>query len=177
MSRRFQDNVVAIVLLAIFVAAIVASLGYGPRARLVPIPIATLGAVLVVLQLIFQNTRADAQLHLDLMEVLTRKAPPDAGAAADAVPPGDVSAPAAGGLGLRDFAAFAVVGLLVGLMLLLGPYAATFVFVSGYFVLAGQYPVLKAVTYGLGFSVACYLMFTVALDVQFEPSIVGLGWF
>jgi hypothetical protein len=180
MTRRTQDNVVALIILAIFIATIVASMDYGPRARLVPIPIAVLGVVLVVCQLILQNLRPDAKLQLDLLEVLARKnstndGKPDEQAATRKKPSEVVLPP--DGFGLADVKVIGIVALLMGLVILLGPYAAMFVFTAGYFVASRQYAVPKALLYALGCSILCYLIFTVALDVQFERSIVGMGLF
>jgi hypothetical protein len=174
MSRRAQENIVALILLVIFVAAIVASMGYGPRARLVPIPIAALGAVFTLLLLVFQNLRPDTKLELDLLEVLARKPSTDS---TDLRLAAASSVPEPGTLRLEDLAVIGVVALLIALMIVLGPYVAMFVFTAGYFIAARQYRPLKAMAYAFGYSLLCYLVFTVALDVEFEPSIVGMGLF
>ncbi|MCY3731852.1 MAG: hypothetical protein OXF98_10970, partial [Rhodospirillaceae bacterium] len=49
MSRRLQENIVAGVLLAAFVGYLLMTLGFGPNARLVPVPIAALGTALLVI--------------------------------------------------------------------------------------------------------------------------------
>jgi hypothetical protein len=180
MSRRVQDNIVALIILVIFVAAIIASMEYGPRARLVPIPIAALGAVLVILQLIFQNLRPDTNLQVNLLEVLTSKAPIDAAKSVETIASPEVPAEAAkkpDGFGSSDAKVIGIVALLIGMIILLGPYAAMFLFTAGYFIASRQYAVPKALLYALGYSILCYLIFTVALDVQFERSIVGMGLF
>ena len=41
MSRRAQENLVAAILLLLFTAVLIMSFDYGPRARMVPVPIAT----------------------------------------------------------------------------------------------------------------------------------------
>jgi hypothetical protein len=174
MSRRAQENIVALILLAIFIAAIVASMGYGPRARLVPVPIAALGAAFTLLLLVFQNLRPDARLELDLLEVLARKPSVDSNDQS-AAPASSI--PESGALRFEDLVAIGVVALLIVLILILGPYVAMFVFTAGYFIAARQYRPLRAVAYAFGYSLLCYLVFTVALDVEFEPSIVGMGLF
>ena len=75
MSRRIQENLVLCAVLAIFIAAIVACTGYGARARVVPLPIATLGAMLTVAQLVLQNLPGVGDLHLDALELFTSHAP------------------------------------------------------------------------------------------------------
>jgi hypothetical protein len=180
MTRRVQENIIAVVLFAIFVAAIIASTNYGPRARLVPIPIAALGAILTIVQLIFQNFRTNTQLQVDFLEMLTSKVEArDGGAAPERADIkkriGSVFEGAA--FGLKDLAAMGIVALLVALMLVFGPYAAAFAFAAGYFIAARQYPILKALTYALGFSILLYLMFAIVLQVEFDLSPVGVGLF
>jgi len=55
MSRRVQENIVAGLLLCIFVGYIIMCLGFGPNARLVPLPMAIFGFILVAAQIIRQN--------------------------------------------------------------------------------------------------------------------------
>ena len=74
MSRRAQENIVAGFVLAFFVAIIVLSLDYSPRARFVPMPVAVLGAMLVTIQLVWQNLRSPDELHVDVLELLTGRA-------------------------------------------------------------------------------------------------------
>jgi hypothetical protein len=55
MTRRAQENIVAGLLLCIFAGYIIMCLGFGPNARLVPLPMAIFGFVLVAVQIIRQN--------------------------------------------------------------------------------------------------------------------------
>jgi len=55
MTRRVQENIVAGLLLCIFAGYIIMCLGFGPNARLVPLPMAIFGFVLVAVQIIRQN--------------------------------------------------------------------------------------------------------------------------
>ncbi|HEX2725146.1 MAG TPA: hypothetical protein VHN20_04930, partial [Beijerinckiaceae bacterium] len=74
MSRRAQENIVAGFVLAFFLAIIVLSLDYSPRARFVPMPVAVFGALLVTIQLVWQNLRSPDELHVDVLELLTGRA-------------------------------------------------------------------------------------------------------
>ena len=74
MSRRTQENIVALALLGVFIGVIVMSLGYGPRARMIPLPLATFGIILIVIQLIWQNLRSTDELQMDMLSMLTRQA-------------------------------------------------------------------------------------------------------
>ena len=73
MSRRAQENILAIMLMAFFVGVLVISLDYSPRARLVPIPISVLGILLLGAQLVWQNLRSPDELHVDMLEFLTKR--------------------------------------------------------------------------------------------------------
>jgi len=55
MSRRVQENIVAGLLLCIFAGYMIMCLGFGPNARLVPLPMAIFGFLLVVAQIVRQN--------------------------------------------------------------------------------------------------------------------------
>jgi hypothetical protein len=55
MTRRVQENIVAGLLLCLFAGYIIMCLGFGPNARLVPLPMAIFGFVLVAAQIIRQN--------------------------------------------------------------------------------------------------------------------------
>ena len=52
MSRRTQENIMAGAILCVFIGVIVMSLDYGPRARMIPLPLATFGVILIVIQLV-----------------------------------------------------------------------------------------------------------------------------
>jgi Tripartite tricarboxylate transporter TctB family len=187
-SRRLQENIVLVFLFCVFVAAIIASAGYGPRARLVPIPIAALGAILVVAQMILQNLRADQDLHVDLLDFIAQK-PRSKGNAEASVEPPEVpsetappdrleqSSPGGASTTKRELAAFALVGVFVGLILLLGPYAAILLLIAGFFIFTRQYPPLRGLIYAVGYTALAYAMFSYLLDVQFETSIIGLRLF
>ena len=86
MSRRLQENIVILLLLAFFVAILVVSLGYGPRTRLVPVPISILAIVLILFQLVWQNFRTADDLSIDLLAVLTGRGDAPDAKGADAAP-------------------------------------------------------------------------------------------
>jgi len=72
MSKRAQENIVAFLFLFFFVAMIIISFDYGPRARLVPVPIAAVSAIIMLLQIYLMNFRKDIELNVDAAEILTR---------------------------------------------------------------------------------------------------------
>jgi tripartite tricarboxylate transporter TctB family protein len=161
MSRRMQENLIAAAILVVFVAVIVLSLDYGPRARMIPLPLATIGLIFTIIQIFWQNLRSGDELQVDLMEVLTRQAAKDAMSAS-----GDEPAPRERKSWHKEAFALGIVGLFVGLILLLGPIPAVFLFTGAYFLLSRQYSWLKALVYTVAFTGTLYLLFVVALEVQ-----------
>jgi len=173
-SKRTQENLVAAVIFFVFAVALYLSFGYGPRARMVPVPIAVLGIVLMAIQVIWQNMRSSDDLHIDTVDLFAGRANPgvpdedkkDSGVAGSAD-----GQPAVGPSGWRrwlssELAPFALVASFLALFLVLGPLLAIFIFSATYFVLSGHCTLVR----GLIYSVVClsvlYLMFGVVLDVD-----------
>jgi hypothetical protein len=161
MSRRTQENVIAVAILCVFIGVIVMSLGYGPRARMIPLPLATFGIILIVIQIIWQNVRSTDELQVDMLQMLTRQAE-NAGAA----PENDPDAAPRKSSWRREMLALAIVAALVGLILLFGPIPAVFLFTCAYFFLSRHYSWPKALVYTIAFTIAIYLLFVVALEIQ-----------
>lgn len=167
-SRRTQENIVALLLLTFFIAVFVTSLGFSPRARLVPVPISGLAILLLLVQLFWQNFRPAEELNVDLLDVLTaRSTTADAVQATDKTPEDrkaeneDEAA-----AWRRILISLAFVAFFVALVWAVGPIPAIFVFTFGYFVVSGHYPPVKAAVFTTVFTVAVYLMFVVALNIQ-----------
>jgi len=168
MSRRTQENVLAVLLIAFFVGILVLSLGYGPRARLVPVPISVLGIILLGVQLVWQNLRSPDELHVDMLEFLTRRGgAPTREKGTDDAATGDAAdkAPEPSVFG-REVFAFAKVAGFVGLFLLLGPFPAVFLFTFAYFSLTRHYHWAKAVVVTTIFVAVTYGLFVEVLDIQ-----------
>jgi hypothetical protein len=188
MSRRLQENLVAGVVLLVFIAVIVAAMGYGPRARMVPIPIAALGAVLIIGQIVLQNWKSPEDLHIDLLELIARKAtgddeglPKDMKEGLDAAM-GD-SAVAAGPepaaprrTFLREIGAAGVVVLLIGMFFVIGPIPTMFVFTCGYFVLSGHYGIVRAVAFSFVFTVLVYALFHLWLGIDMRQGLLDINF-
>ena len=77
MSRRTQENIVAGLILLLFIGVLLETMNYGARASMVPNIIAGIGAVLMAAQLILQNVRSEASMQVDLMELISRRATGD----------------------------------------------------------------------------------------------------
>lgn len=164
-SRRAQENIFAVLLLAFFVAVLVTSLGYGPRARLVPVPISVLAILLLLFQIFWQNYRSADELNVDLLDVLTGR--DTASGTAGETP----EIPAAkrtdeATAWRRIVIALGFVGLLVAMVLAFGPIPSIFVFTCGYFVASGHFRPLKAAIYTAVFTGAIYVVFVVILKIQ-----------
>jgi len=160
MSRRLQDNLMAFAFLAVFIGVIVMSLDFGPRARMIPLPLAIFGLVLTVIQIIWQNTRSTDELHMELIQV---EAPAGVAAAADEAPP---QPPKKGPEWRREAGALVMIAMLLALVLVLGPVPAVFVFTWGYFLLSRHYTWLRGLIYTAIFAGIVYWLFFVALEIQ-----------
>jgi hypothetical protein len=160
MSRRTQENLIALAFLAAFIGVIVMSLGYGPRARMIPLPLASFGVILIVIQLIWQNLRSTDELQMDMLQMLTKRAEQQSDA------PEKKDGDKAKVTWRKELAALAIVAGLVALILLFGPIPAVFVFTGAYFLLSRHYSWLIGLVYTIAFTLAIYLLFVVALEVQ-----------
>lgn len=168
MSRRTQENLIAVAFVMVFAGVIVLSLGYGPRARLVPLPVAVFGLILILIQIAWQNLRSTDELQVDLFN-----APAKPGAGDGGPEPALESPPAASRSAWRgEPVAFGMIAVILGLMLLLGPIPAVFVFTAGYFAISGQYSWGKNLVYTIACTAAIYLLFVVALEIQLYHGIL-----
>lgn len=171
MSRRAQENLIAIAFLIVFVSVIVLCLDYGVRARKVPLPLAIFGLALIVIQIIWQNLRSTDELHVDLLKVITKN---EGEEIADKASEGGEPAATEQSLSRRtEGAALGVVAVILGLILLVGPIPAICLFTGGYFLLSRHYSWLKSIVYTLVFTAVVYLLFVVALEVELYHGILG----
>ncbi len=164
MSRRLQENIVLLLLLVFFVAVLATSLGYGPRTRLVPVPIAILAIVLILFQLGWQNLRAADNLNVDLLEMLTGRG--DKSGAPSANVPRQQTGAAAPEEWRRIGIAFGMVALFVAMTLAIGPIPTIFLFTTAYLTLSGHFQLAKATLYSALFTIATWLVFVQILQLQ-----------
>jgi hypothetical protein len=163
MTRRTQDNLVAAALLVVFGGVVWLCQDFGPRARMIPLPLAIFGIVLTILQIVWQNVRSTDELKMDLIAV-------DEDALGGASP--EPSQPTKPPPGSRDatwrleLRAFGIVALLLLLFLVIGIIPAVFVFTFGYFVLARQYSRLMSFIYTTVFALCVYVLFFAALQIE-----------
>ena len=156
MSRRAQENLICGMLLAFFGGVIWLCQDFGPRARMIPYPLAIFGIVLTVLQILWQNLRSTDELQMDMISVQ---------------PVGGLAGPAPGEPGPKttwrdELGALGIVGALIGLIFLVGIMPAVFLFTGGYFVLTRQYSGKASLIYTAILTASVYFLFSVALQVQ-----------
>ena len=163
MSRLAQENLVAGVLLVVFAVVIWLCQDFGPRARMIPLPLAILGIVLTIVQLLWQNLRSTDELQMSMIAVGERPGNPaaDDGAVRAEEPPG-AREPT-----LRaELRAFGIVALLIALVFVVGIIPAVFLFTAGYFVLTREYSWLMGLVYTTVFTLSIHLMFVWALQIE-----------
>jgi hypothetical protein len=156
MSRRAQENLICAVLLAFFAGVIWLCQDFGPRARMIPYPLAIFGIVLTVAQLLWQNLRSTDELQMDMISVR-----PVGGLAGSAA-----TEPGRKTTWRQELGALGIVGALAGLFFLVGAMPAVFLFTGGYFVLSGQYSWKAGLIYTAILTASVYFLFSVALQVQ-----------
>ena len=162
-ARRTQENLIAGALLVVFGGVVWLCQDFGPRARMIPLPLAMFGIVLTILQIIWQNVRSSDDLKMDLISV-----DGSARGAASAEPSEKTSAPP----GSRDptwrleLQAYAIVALLIALVIVIGIIPAVFVFTSGYFLVTRQYSWVMALVYTTAFTLCVYVLFFAALQIE-----------
>ena len=161
MSRRAQENLIAAALLALFAGVIWLCQDFGPRARMIPLPLAVFGIVLTVIQILWQNLRSTEELQMDMIAVRAPGVP--------AQPEGDAgAAKSAGGkvTWRQEAGAFAIVAVLLGLIFLVGIIPAVFLFTGGYFRVTRLYSWRASLIYTAVLTAAVYLLFVGALQIQ-----------
>ncbi|KUO63073.1 MAG: hypothetical protein APF84_11135 [Gracilibacter sp. BRH_c7a] len=170
MSKRAQENIIAFIFLFFFIAMIVISFDYSPKARMVPVPIAVVSAVVMLLQIYLMNFRKDIELNVDAAELLT------GGRSADSIVEGKVHDEVEevkvkkieGGkehVGLLIVLTYLVMTLLIGIM------PAMFLFVFGFFVWISKTHWIKALLIAFVTEISVYILFIFVLEVQFYE-----GW-
>jgi hypothetical protein len=174
MSRRVQENLVAAILLLLFTGVLIMSFDYGPRARLVPVPIAIIGILLTGAQLVWQNLRAADELHVDVLELVAGR---DGSARRKAAQSEAARSEAGEGPGQHSLGAqakaFGIVAALLALFLVLGPLPAIFLFSAGYFTLSGEASWLRGLVYAFVCAALLYLIFGYVLQVQLNRGLAA----
>jgi hypothetical protein len=177
MSKRVQENTLALLLFATFAFFFVFSLDYSPRARLVPLPISALGMALTLVQIFWQNFRASDDLSVDMLEFMSGETAEQKAAASGAIgfDREDEAAPASRWEGHlnREAVAFLIVAILLVCSLVLGPLPAVFIFLATYFALSRLCAWPRAVLYAVIGVGLLYGLFGHLLGVQFNRGLIA----
>ena len=160
MTRRGQENVLAAVLAALFAGYIAVALGFGPNARLVPLPIAGIGLACLLVQIMRQNRPGGlSKNRFSPLALLTGGRPTeDMEAETGAREPGRDAH--------RELEAFGFVGGFVVLIVALGPVPAVFLFGTAFLAISRHLSIWKAIMMAGVFTTALYLLFVVGLELQ-----------
>lgn len=176
-KARAMDNIAVGVVLAIFLLAIYLSFGYGFRARLVPIVVASFGVIVLVAQLVLQNLKSGASLDINVLELISRGAAEEVEPVVGA-PGAKVRTPEDGGaLGrkwVREFLGIALVLVFLGVFIVLGPLPAIFLFMATYLATSRYAGVLRALAYAAATVLAIHIVFTVWLGVDLDIGLVKI---
>lgn len=166
MSRRMQENLMGAALMLVLAGFLVVGMSYGPKTRLVPVPLTIVSMLLLAAEMVLQNVRPDIKLSVDTMEVFAKvQEDGDEEEAVPGAPKPSTSRKELQGIGL--------VLLFVGMILVLGLMPAALVFVFGYFVLIGRERWFKSLIYS-GVSIGVlYLLFVSLLGTQTYDGLLG----
>jgi len=159
MSRHAQENLASVLLLAVFAGVIVLCQDFGPRARMIPLPLAVFGIVLTLIQMAWHNLGSTEELQMDMIAVEAPDVPADG---APAVQQNRPSGPA----WLREARAYGMIGLLLLLIHLVGVMPSAFIFTAGYFIVTRYCSWPLSLVYAAMLTLSLYLLFVVALEMQ-----------
>jgi hypothetical protein len=178
MTRRVQENLVCGIVLAVFLVLLYLTLGYGSRARLVPLPVCILGVVLAVAQLLWQNLRSLDELRINPLDLVGKPATVGATASAtpgtpDAAPQRDSTATDPARKPGGEFSAFGIIVVLLALVFVVGPLPAVFLFTAGYLSLTRHCTPARAVLYAAGCAAVLYGLFGFALGVPLNRGLLS----
>jgi len=163
MTKKTANNIVALAFLVFFIGIAIMTLNYGPRARLVPLPVAISSAVLISFQLYLQNAKnTKLNLTVDAGEVLfgtkeTKKSKLNKKKESSVK---------------KELIGLAVVLVFLTLILLIGIEAAILVFVTGYFRFINKNKWFRSLIFGIGTLLFIHLLFVTFLNVNFYNGVL-----
>ncbi|MBY0270281.1 MAG: tripartite tricarboxylate transporter TctB family protein [Burkholderiales bacterium] len=155
-SRHAQENLASVLLLAFFAGVIWMCQDFGPRARMIPQPLAIFGIVLTLIQMAWHNFGSPAELRMDMISV---QAPDIPVAEAQAAPEKKSS-------WRREAAAYGMIGVLLALTFITGVLPAAFLFTAGYFMVTRYCSWQRSLIYAAVLTASLYLLFVAALQMQ-----------
>ncbi|MFZ5943194.1 MAG: tripartite tricarboxylate transporter TctB family protein [Bacillota bacterium] len=167
MSRRAQENLVAFLFLLFFLVMIYLSFDYTYKARMVPVTIYIISALIMLLQIYFMNFKKDVNLNIDTAELLTGGKSSESDikvGQAEQVKIQEVK----GGSELS--AILLIVGYLVA-TLLIGMLPAMFLFVFGFFIFITKMKWHISLLITIATQASIYILFAYILQIKFYE-----GW-
>lgn len=161
MKKITQENIMAVLLLVVFGAFAVATMSYGDRARLVPLPVAVFSMGMVFCQLVVQNF-LKANFAVDAKEIFTKSTQKNISSVPSKVRE----------KGGKEWLAIVIVSGFLVLILVLGLNLGILLFVIGYFSLVNKSSFLSSVIFGVVTWSAIYLLFSMILGVRFYQGLL-----
>lgn len=164
MSRQAREILAASFFLLLFAFIGWLTLDFGPRARLIPLPLAIVGGGLALFQIVLSLSRPGGLERMKIIEVDTSALP---GAdASDVVPSNDASLSVQQPKRRREWVAYAVVIGFCALVMTVGPVIAMFVFTTAYFMRTRVYSPLRSLIFGSVYTGIVYLLFFTTLQIE-----------
>lgn len=151
MSKLAQQNMFALVWIAVFAAFIWASLGYSWKAALVPVPVCLFSIALLLVQIYLQNFRKDLKLTVDSMDLFAKQADPSLLEGEEEVEKE--------GTTRKELEIVCLIFFYLGLVMGIGLIEGTFLFILIYFKFIGKYKLITSLTYAVITSVVLNLLF------------------
>ncbi len=160
-SKRTQENIIAIILFLIFAGFLVVSFDYGSRARMIPVPVAVVSLLLILLQLILQNTNAKLDLNVDPANLFKST---KSGMAVEEEKLETIGAAVGKKRGGSQWVALSWLGIILLLILLIGVIPAMCVFVFGYLLLITKLKWYMAACFAAVDTFVLYALFVLLLQ-------------
>ena len=160
MSRHAQENLVSLILLGLFGLVLWLCQDFGPRARLIPLPLAVFGIALTVAQFAWHNFGREDARPMEMISVDTSAIT----ATGEGRPRTERTEEQLGQWG--ESGAYFIVALLVAMIFAIGIFPTVFVFTAAYLILTRYCTALQGLAYSAALTVSIYLLFAVALEMQ-----------
>lgn len=164
MKQSTQELIMSILFILVCSAFLFASFQYGPRARLVPVPVAAVSIILVLLDLFFERV-LKRRMAVNADEIFVKAKP-----SGDSRETGQTMRQG----GQPEWAALVIVAVMLLLVVLFGIVGGLFLFVFGFFKFVNKTGVFKSAVWGVGVTAAVYVVFGLALKVVFYKGVLSL---
>ncbi len=160
----------SVAMLALFGGVLWLCQDFGPRARMIPQPLAVFGIVLTLIQMVWHNLGHEEPPTMEMISVDANAIP----AGGEGRPREERTQEQLGRWG--EAGAFAIVALLVTMVFTAGIFPAVFVFTAGYLILSRYCSLLQGLAWSALMTLAIYLLFVLGLEMQPYHGLPG-AWF